>query len=174
MDRLTERDQGDNGVCSSQYHRLCGPSCHECSHRRNIIDLLADYEDTGLTVKEVLALKEEIDLQRNSVQVLSLWLTKIQKRLEKLTPGGSEFYNDPDKCLDWLQMQNDSYKEQFKRRRKAEQELEQVKAELGATVECLSTSCRFLEITEDGMGCCVLKKSGCDECESIWRRKEED
>lgn len=166
-------------ACSEACEDFGNTNCIGCPVQEAFTKLTA-YEDAGLTVKEVFALKEEIDLQRNSVQVLSLWLTKIQKRLEKLTPGGSEFYNDPDKCLDWLQMQNASYKEQFKRRRKAEEELEQVKAELGAAVECIDQTENYLKTLErateyikpgTGVWHTVLKAiNGVQD----WRRKEGD
>lgn len=57
------------------------------------------------------------------VPALPHWLTayrELVKSIEKMTPGGSEFHDDPERCLQWIRDRLDSVVEQTKKRKKAE------------------------------------------------------
>jgi len=40
---------------------------------------------------------------------------EVCRQLEELTPKGSEFYNDPKRCLDWIRVCRDSDRKLIKR-----------------------------------------------------------
>ena len=45
---------------------------------------------------------------------------QLTKLLESLTPGGTEFYNDPDRCVQWVKDRLAIVSEQVKKRQQAE------------------------------------------------------
>jgi cell shape-determining protein MreC len=46
--------------------------------------------------------KQRLESLEVEVKVLSEEYKKLLRKLEAFTPGGSEFYNDPDRCLRYL------------------------------------------------------------------------
>jgi hypothetical protein len=127
MDRLTAR-RNDNGLAylvgvkpDEQEVESPYPNTLRCI--LDCFERLATYEDIGLTPEEVVG---------------------FCKELEKLTPGGSEFYNDPGKCLDWVKDWLSMTKKFAKDRIHLRAELEQVKRERDAAIEDLKGMCEVI------------------------------
>lgn len=60
---------------------------------------------------------------------------KLIMSLEALTPGGSEFHNDPQRCLDWISDRMKTVVNEVKKRKEAEAELEQLRSQPQVTPE---------------------------------------
>lgn len=48
----------------------------------------------------------------------------LRRSLESLTPGGSEFYDSPNNCIEWVQRRLESVMQQVKARKAAEAEVD--------------------------------------------------
>ena len=56
--------------------------------------------------------------------------TQLMLDLESLTPGGSEFHNDPERCVKWVRERLSGVVEQVKKRKAAETEVERLREAL--------------------------------------------
>lgn len=75
-------------------------------------DTFAKLTDEGDLLDASLARAEAAEASR----------TELMRLLESLTPGGSEFHNDPKTCAEWIQSRGDFAKQQIIKRREAEAE----------------------------------------------------
>jgi len=70
----------------------------------------------------------------------------LKKSFEEFTPGGSEFSNDPGRCILWIKDRLSSLNEQVKGRKKAE-------SELSTTKKALELACKYIREYSPGLIC---------------------
>lgn len=57
-------------------------------------------------------------------------LEELVKELEKMTPGGSEFHNDPGRCLEFIQERQDTVIKIALERKRLRERVAELEAEL--------------------------------------------
>lgn len=58
MNRLTERDERTGNAYFPNCFEGCDGVCGKCDHETDFCERLADYEDTGLTPKQIIQMDE--------------------------------------------------------------------------------------------------------------------
>ncbi len=85
---------------------------------QTMIDILRISDDS-----QKLAVADELERLQTEV-------TRLTVELERLTPGGSEFHNSPDNCIQWI-------RERLEHRAKIAKERNKLRAELAAARELI-------------------------------------
>ena len=78
-----------------------------------------------------------IALARTALPQLAQRVVDLEKQLESLTPGGSEFYNDPERCIQWVKDRLATVSKQVKKRKEAEAENAKLRATIAAMQDAL-------------------------------------
>ena len=81
-------------------------------------------------------IQEIIDSHNKGIEAMKL--------LESLTPEGSEFHNDPERCVEWVRERLSGVVEQVKKRKAAEAEIRQLHK------KCLAIVGKYVDTEEDG------------------------
>jgi len=85
---------------------------------------------TGMTLNEFLC--GDVDAPDRRITSLEAENTQLMLDLESLTPRGSEFHNDPARCVAWVRERLSGVIEQVQKRKAAEAENERLRAALEA------------------------------------------
>ena len=86
------------------------------------------------------------------VQQLEAENAALKHQVESFTPGGSEFNNDPERCLQWIKDRMSTVTEQVKKRKEAD-------AQLALTEKALELACDH--ISEVCVPCPLEGKPSC-------------
>ena len=76
-------------------------------------------------LKQAIARAEAAEAERN----------KLMRMLERLTPGGSEFHDDPERCVEWIQSSIHLSAKHIIERKRAEAEAEGLREALERILE---------------------------------------
>ena len=109
-----------------------------CADNRTLRDLLAEVEQlqAGLDtlMYETRSLQVSLRLERAEVERQANEIERLNRLLESLAPVGSEFHNNPERCVEWAKVQQETNHRvtinSMKRTREAEAEVERLRAEL--------------------------------------------
>jgi len=69
----------------------------------------------------------ELRVARQRIAALEAEVERLMRHLESLTPGGSEFHNDPTRCVLWATQQREGVIHQVKLRKAVEAEVERLR-----------------------------------------------
>lgn len=78
-----------------------------------------------------------IALARTTLPEFAQRVVDLEKQLESLTPGGSEFHSDPERCIQWVKDRLATVSKQVKKRKEAEAENAKLRATIAAMQDAL-------------------------------------
>jgi predicted secreted protein len=93
-----------------------------------------------------MTITDEINQISDKVFALEQLNDHLYKALESLTPGGSEFWHDPDKCIEYIQRRLNSVIEQVKKRKGAEVENDQQQADIKRMQPVYDWACQLAQL----------------------------
>ena len=80
--------------------------------------------------QRIAALEAENAELHEDVAVIEAQNDRLMRHLESMTPGGSEFHNDPGRCVLWITQRNSSVIHQIELRKAAEAEVKRLREQI--------------------------------------------